>query len=78
MMSSIDINGISKDGWYEYDGGMIVCGECVLIDLEKTAQGLLDDAPVTRETIIGVAETPAQCDGCLKQSDDYDSVLDDD
>lgn len=66
---------IKKDGWYQYEGGMIVCGKCVLDDLEKTFKGELDDAPVTMD-IISIAETPAQCDGCLDQSDDYDSVLD--
>jgi hypothetical protein len=58
--------------FYEYPTGVLVCEDCLKEDLDRTASGeYTGDEAVT----VGMAEqvrTPAQCDNCLAQSDDYD------
>jgi hypothetical protein len=63
--------------FYELDTGGIMCEDCVEEWKKDSASGkLVGDELYTSDQVDGVAETPAQCDSCLTQSDDYDTVLD--
>jgi len=68
--------------YYEYDGsGMIVCGECLDADLEKTRAGeLVDEEKVYPGMFTRMKDDqvePYQCDGCLKQNAAYDATAED-
>lgn len=62
------------------EGEYILCGACVMDWQTKTHQGVYKEADevFSFDKILSKAETPAQCDVCNKQSEDYDSVLDED
>lgn len=59
--------------FYEYtEAGIIVCEDCLKEDLRKTEAGEYTEDEAITPGMYEPAETPAQCDGCLTQSDDYD------
>jgi len=63
--------------FYEYIGsGIIVCQQCLDNDLLKTETGQYKGDEAVTLDMVERAETPAQCDTCLIQSDDYDDVMD--
>lgn len=62
--------------FYEYDGGMIVCHDCLQRDLEDTRRGRLTGDERVYPGMYRQTHDPAlQCDGCLVQSDDYDDYI---
>jgi hypothetical protein len=70
-----------NDEFFDVDGGMIMCGECINNWIKDTNEGRFRNDPENgykASAVRGKTETPAQCDECLKQSDDYDDVLEND
>jgi len=66
-----------NDVFYELDNNSVACGECLNRWIKDTHAGkLTGDEKFNPNMIVGKAETPVQCDDCLKQSDDYDDLLD--
>lgn len=66
------------DNYYEYNGGAIVCGECLDKDLEATQKGEFEgDERVYSGMFKRLRDDrtePYQCDNCLKQNEAYDEV----
>lgn len=68
-----------KDNFYEVENNMIMCGECINDWKLQTERGILvGDEVYKRGYVHDRVNYPAQCDGCLKQTEDYDSLLDED
>lgn len=74
---------IEPTGFYELGDSseMIICGECLLEDLEATRKGdLVGDEAVTINMAHRLEDDdvePYQCDKCLTQNDAYDEIEDD-
>jgi len=71
---------MEPDRFYEHESGAIKCGECWNDDILKTRTGAyVGDERVESRDIKLLEDDdvePYQCDGCNKQNDAYDSVLD--
>jgi hypothetical protein len=61
--------------FYEYTSGTVVCEDCLNEDLRRTNNGEYTGDEAVSIGMFQQIETPAQCDSCLEQSDDYDDVL---
>jgi hypothetical protein len=64
--------------FYEYSSGTVVCEECLNEDIRKTRLGEFTGDEAVSNGMYEEIETPAQCDNCLTQSEDYDYMLVDD
>lgn len=63
--------------FYEYvESGIIHCQSCLDSAILKTETGFFKGDEAVTLDMVEIAETPAQCDQCLTQSDDYDDVMD--
>lgn len=73
---------MNNDRFYEHvESGMIKCGECWNQDVLDTKTGKFTGDEQVFEKDIRLLEDddtePYQCEGCNKQNDAYDNVLDD-
>lgn len=68
----------NAEHFYEYEGGVIVCGTCLDSDLEMTRSGAyVGDERVYQgmfKRLTDDAVEPYQCDQCLKQNEAYDQL----
>jgi hypothetical protein len=63
--------------FYEYSSGAVVCDDCRKEDVRRTLSGEYTGDERVYPSMFREIPTPAQCDNCLTQSEDYDDVMED-